>query len=59
MFEFNLIEELNMKFFHEYMNEYRRQIERGDIKEAYKGLMEYIMKLRLYQYQRKLNSKSY
>ena len=37
-----------MKPFHEYMNEYRRQIERGDIKEAYKGLMEYLMELRLY-----------
>jgi len=37
-----------MKPFHEYMNEYREQIEKGDIKVAYKGLMEYIMKLRLY-----------
>jgi len=48
MVEFNLMEELNMKPFHEYMNEYRKQIERGDIKEAYRGLMEYIMELRLY-----------
>ena len=32
--------------FHESMKEYRKQIERGDIKEAYKGLMEYIMALR-------------
>ncbi len=48
IFEFNLMEELNMKPFHEYMNEYRKQMEKGDIKEAYKGLMEYIMKLRLY-----------
>jgi len=37
-----------MKPFHEYMNEYRKQIEKGDIKEAYKGLMGYIMELRLY-----------
>ena len=37
-----------MKPFHEYMNEYRKQIEKGDIKKAYKGLIEYIMELRLY-----------
>jgi hypothetical protein len=37
-----------MKPFHEYMNEYRKQMEKGDIKEAYKGLMEYIMELRSY-----------
>ncbi len=48
MFGFNLMEELNMKPFHEYMNEYRKQMEKGDIKKAYKGLMEYIMELRLY-----------
>ena len=48
IFEFNLMEELNMKSFHEYMNEYRKQMEKGDIREAYKGLMEYIMELRLY-----------
>ena len=40
--------ELNMKSFHEYMNEYRKQMEKGVIKEAYKGLMEYIMVLRLH-----------
>jgi hypothetical protein len=34
--------------FHEYMNEYRKQMEKGDIKEAYRGLMEYIMELRSY-----------
>ncbi len=28
------------------MNEYRKQLEKGDIKEAYKGLMEYMMELR-------------
>ena len=37
-----------MKPFHEYMNEYRKQMEKGDIKEAYRGLMEYIMELRTY-----------
>ena len=39
-------EELNMKSFNKYVNEYRKQMEKGDIKEAYKGLMEYIMCLR-------------
>jgi len=37
-----------MASFHEYINEYRKQMEIGDVKEAYKGLMEYIMGLRLY-----------
>jgi len=37
-----------MKSFNEYINEYRKQLEKGDIKEAYKGLMEYIMDLRVY-----------
>jgi hypothetical protein len=40
------VKELNMESFHEYMNEYRKQIEKGVIKEAYKGLMGYIMDLR-------------
>ena len=35
-----------MESFHEYINEYRKQLEKGAIKEAYKGLMEYIMDLR-------------
>jgi len=35
-----------MEPFHEYMNEYRKQLEKGAIKKAYKGLMEYIMDLR-------------
>ena len=48
MFGFNLMEELTMKPFHEYMNEYRKQIERGDIKKAYRGLIQYIMELRLF-----------
>jgi malate synthase len=30
------------------MDEYRKQMEKGDIKEAYKGLMAYIMGLRSY-----------
>jgi hypothetical protein len=35
-----------MEPFHEYINEYRKQIEKGDIKKAYKGLMEFIMNLK-------------
>jgi hypothetical protein len=35
-----------MRPFHECMNEYRKQLEKGTIIEAYKGLMEYIMDLR-------------
>jgi hypothetical protein len=34
--------------FHEYVNEYRKQIEKGAIAKAYKGLMEYILGLRTY-----------
>ena len=37
-----------MKPFHECMNEYRKQMEKGDIKTAYRGLMDYIMELRLH-----------
>jgi len=37
-----------MESFHEYMNEYRKQIEKGIIREAYRGLMEYIMDLKSY-----------
>jgi hypothetical protein len=37
-----------MESFQEYMNEYKKQMEKGHIKEAYKGLMEYIMNLRTY-----------
>ncbi len=36
------------KLFHEYMNEYRKQMEIGYIQEAYKGLMKYIMELKSY-----------
>jgi hypothetical protein len=35
-----------MESFSECMNEYRKQLEKGAIKQAYKGLMEYIMDLR-------------
>ena len=35
-----------MAFFHEYMNEYKKQLQKGVIQKAYKGLMEYIMDLR-------------
>ena len=37
-----------MKSFQEYVEEYRKQLEKGDIKEAYRGLMEYFNSLRLY-----------
>ena len=37
-----------MKLFHEYMDEYQKQMKKGDIRAAYKGLMEYVMRLRLY-----------
>jgi len=40
------MKEPNMETFHEYMNEYRKQIEKGAINKAYKGLMEYILDLR-------------
>jgi hypothetical protein len=35
-----------MESFHEYMNEYRKQLEKGVIQKAYRGLMGYIMDLR-------------
>ena len=37
-----------MKSFHDHMMEYRKQLEKGIIKDAYRGLMEYILGLRLY-----------
>ena len=37
-----------MGSFHEYINEYRKQLQKGAIQKAYKGLMEYIMGLRTY-----------
>jgi hypothetical protein len=35
-----------MESFHETMNEYRKQMEKGVIQKAYKGLMEYILDLK-------------
>ncbi len=35
-----------MKSFNEYMNEYGKQLEKGAIQKAYKGLMGYVMDLR-------------
>jgi hypothetical protein len=35
-----------MEPFYEYIAEYKKQLEKGAIKKAYKGLMEYIMDLR-------------
>ena len=35
-----------MESFHDYVNEYRKQLGKGYIKEAYRGLMEYMMDLR-------------
>lgn len=37
-----------MEPFHEYINEYRKQLQNRAVKEAYKGLMEYIKYLRLH-----------
>jgi hypothetical protein len=44
----NELQEWNMDSFHEYMNEYRKQLEKGAIQEAYRGLMEYFNALRLH-----------
>jgi hypothetical protein len=41
-----MLEELLMESFREYMTEYRKQMKKGVIQKAYKGLMEYIMDLR-------------
>ena len=38
---------MNPKF-HEYIVEYKKQLDKGIIQKAYKGLMEYIMSLRTY-----------
>jgi hypothetical protein len=35
-----------MKSFNEYVNEYRKQLARGDIQQAYRGLMDYIRGLK-------------
>jgi hypothetical protein len=37
-----------MDSFYEYINEYKKQLNRGYIQKAYKGLIEYIMELKLY-----------
>ena len=37
-----------MGSFHECMNEYRKQLEKGAIQQAYRGLMQYIMDLRTF-----------
>ena len=37
-----------MELFHEHIDEFRKQLEKGSIQKAYKGLMEYIMSLRNY-----------
>lgn len=37
-----------MESLSEYINEYRKQLEKGYIQKAYKGLMEYIMDLKTY-----------
>ena len=37
-----------MESFHEYILEYRKQMEKGAIRKAYKGLMEYILNLKTY-----------
>ncbi len=37
-----------MSSFQEYMKEYRKQLEKGHIQEAYKGLMNYVMGLRVH-----------
>jgi len=35
-----------MKSLNEYINEYKKQLNKGDIQKAYRGLMDYIMALR-------------
>jgi hypothetical protein len=40
------MEDLIMESMPEYLNEYRKQLKKGVIQKAYKGLMEYIMDLR-------------
>ena len=42
------MEVLDIESFQKYMNEFRKQLEKGTIKEAYKGLMKYIMDLKTY-----------
>ena len=35
-----------MTTFNQYMSEYKKQMKKGDIQNAYRGIMEYIMRLR-------------
>jgi hypothetical protein len=35
-----------MKLFNEYMDDYKRQLEKGSIQKAYQGLMEYVLELK-------------
>jgi hypothetical protein len=37
-----------MDSFHDYMNEYRKQLQNGTISKAYRGLMDYLQALRVY-----------
>ena len=37
-----------MELFHEYMTEYKKQLKKGNIQEAYQGLMDYFRDLRSY-----------
>ncbi|HII83475.1 MAG TPA: hypothetical protein HA271_01255 [Methanobacterium subterraneum] len=37
-----------MESFQEHMQEYKKQLDRGHIQDAYRGLMKYIMDLRVY-----------
>ena len=37
-----------MESFHEYLKEYRKQLGKGSIQKAYRGLMDYFMDLRTY-----------
>lgn len=39
---------LNIESFQKYVKEFREQLEKGAIQEAYRGLMEYIMELKTY-----------
>jgi hypothetical protein len=39
---------LDIDSLQKYMNEFREQLEKGAIQEAYRGLMEYIMELKTY-----------
>ncbi len=43
-----MLEGFNLSSFQTYMDEYRKQVQKGDIAKAYSGLMEYIRELRSY-----------